>query len=263
MNIKPYENRVILLRGLGRDQKHWKPLVKKLNFLCPQTKIETPDLPGAGKLYQSESPLKLGQYISSMEKQLCQSDLPTLLIGLSLGGMIALEWASRFPNKFSRLVLINSSSRLNPFYQRLNLLNASLHPRTIIGLSLREQETSIYKLTCNSRPVDQQVIARWIGIQREHPVSLKNQIRQIAAGARFKLPFKDQMPPVHVVYSRADRLVSPKCSQALIKYFSATSDIHHWGGHDLPQDDPEWIAEVIKDQISLSRERTQRDSNIE
>lgn len=262
MNIKPYENRVILLRGLGRDQKHWKPLLQELSALSPQTKIETPDLPGAGVLYQAESPLNISQYISSMEKQLCQSDLPTLLVGLSLGGMIALEWSKRFPNKFSRLVLINSSSRLNPFYQRLNLLNASLHPKTVLGLTVREQETSIYKLTCNSRPVDEQVIDRWIGIQREHPVSLKNQIRQIAAGARFKLPPKETMPPVHVVYSRADRLVSPKCSQTLIEYFNATSDIHHWGGHDLSQDDPQWIAQIIKAQLSLIENETQRLSEV-
>lgn len=234
--------RLILLRGLGRDQLHWQPLLTALNSHHKDLKIETPDLPGAGILYQQSSPLKIQDYIPYLEKQISSSAQPSILAGLSLGGMIALKWAEMAPKLFTKVVLINSSSRLNFFFQRLRLAQVLAHPGVLFGTTLHQREKSIYHLTCNSRPAEQKTIENWANIQQQSPVSMSNKLRQILAGLTYKLPNKDHVPPVSIIYSQADRLVSPKCSQKLATHFHAQTYVNSWAGHDLPQDDPQWIA---------------------
>ncbi|TQV87151.1 alpha/beta fold hydrolase [Aliikangiella coralliicola] len=236
--------RFILLRGLGRDQLHWTPLLNAMKKNFPGASIETPDLPGAGILFKENSPLKIQQYIPFLEKQLDANDEPATLIGLSLGGMIALKWAEKSPEKFNQLILINSSSRLNFFYQRLKVFNAIRYPG-VIALNKKTKETATYKLTCNTRPVDEETIERWTKIQQQHPVKAINQLRQLIAALCYSLPPENQLPPVHILYSKADRLVSPQCSRKLVQYYGATSDSHDWGGHDLSEDVPEWVAQKL------------------
>jgi len=204
--------------------------------------IETPDLPGAGVLYREKSPTKIRDYIPLLEKQLVFDSPHTLLIGLSLGGMVALKWAEMRPHLFHQLILINSSSRLNYFFQRIKLHQAFFYPEILLGKTIQTRESAIYRLTCNTRPVNENLIRHWCDIQQKHPVKIANQWRQIIAGANFQLPAKAKLPPVHLLYSTADRLVSEKCSLKLIDFYSATFDKHRWGGHDLPQDDPEWVV---------------------
>lgn len=236
--------RIILLRGLGRDQLHWQPLLEVLKENLPNVTIETPDLPGAGVLYKEKSPLKISDYIPYLEKQTSSENQPTLLVGLSLGGMIALEWASQYPDKFAKVVLINSSSRMSYFFQRLNLLKVIQHPLAILGATITKTESAIYQLTCNSN-IDDSTIERWVNVQLMHPVSLRNQLRQVLAASRFNVPLVTKLPPVHVIYSKKDGLVSPSCSVKLAQYFDAEMDSHPWAGHDLPQDDPVWLSEKL------------------
>ncbi len=238
--------RFILLRGLGRDQLHWKPLLEKIKEAWPDANIETPDLPGAGILHRTTSPLSLEDYIPFLKSQLSDSSEPATLIGLSLGGMIALTWAKLFPSDFNQLVVINTSSRLSPLYSRLKLYKAIYYPGAVIRVGKRIKERAIYQLTCNTRPVDEAIVDEWADIQRMHPVKITNQIRQIWAGLKFTAPPADAIPEVCVIYSKKDGLVSPRCSQDLIKFYKTKYYVHQWAGHDLPQDDPEWLVCQLK-----------------
>ncbi|TQV73168.1 alpha/beta hydrolase [Aliikangiella marina] len=237
--------RIILLRGLGRDQLHWNPLLAQLQSTSAKVLIETPDLPGAGVLYQQKSPVNIDHYIPAIERQLSGFDSPAILVGLSFGGMIALKWAEQCPEKFSRVVLINSSSRLSPFYHRLQLQHVIRFPKALLGTSQRTRENAIFQLTCNTRPVDESIIRQWVQIQEKHPVSFTNKLRQVIAASRLAPPLPSKLPPIHILNSKADRLVHPRCSQKLIDYYDASSSFHETAGHDLPQDAPNWVAEQL------------------
>ncbi|WP_420538500.1 alpha/beta fold hydrolase [Marinobacter subterrani] len=41
--------------------------------------------------------------------------------------------------------------------------------------------------------------------------------------------------------SRADRLVSSRCSSQLARLWGCDLVEHPWAGHDLPPDDPDWV----------------------
>jgi hypothetical protein len=50
---------------------------------------------------------------------------------------------------------------------------------------------------------------------------------------------------VLILASRADALVHCACSSKLAAAWGATLIAHPWAGHDLPHDDPVWLAETI------------------
>nr|WP_256489476.1 alpha/beta hydrolase [Pleionea sp. CnH1-48] len=236
-----------MIRGLGRDQEHWTPLLKLMKKAFPQALIETPDLPGAGILFQGSSPLTVDDYVPLLKEQLSSSREPAIIVGLSLGGMIALQWGAAFREDAKSVVVINTSSRLNFFWQRLKFYKALRYPGVLARFNPAIKERAIYHLTCNQRPVEEEVIKQWINIQTLRPVRTENQIRQIIAAARFKLPAATSLPPVHILYSQADHLVAPSCSRKLKEFLSLESCfVHSWAGHDLPQDDPQWVVECLK-----------------
>ncbi len=238
--------RIILIRGLGRDQLHWKPLLREIGKEFPDALIETPDIPGTGVLHHIASPLRLTEYLPYFENQLSDNDEPAIVVGLSLGGMLALTWAALMPDRFSHVVVINTSSNLTAFYRRLKVYKAWRQPGAIFRISKRAKERAIYHLTCNRRPMPEALLDEWVTIQNKHPVKITNQIRQIWAGLHFSPPPKDLLPALSVVYSRADQLVDPCCSEDLINHYNSNSYIHPWAGHDLPQDDPQWLAHKLK-----------------
>ncbi|NVJ60635.1 MAG: alpha/beta hydrolase [Gammaproteobacteria bacterium] len=239
--------RLILLRGLGRDQLHWQPLLEALHKTLPDWIIETPDIPGAGILYQQSAPLNLDDYIKPLEQQVSQSfDGTTVVLGLSLGGMLALTWAKQRPELFNRVIAVNSSSRLTTFYRRLLVYKVWKYPGALARWSMPIKENAIYHLTCNRRPMPEGLLKRWVDIQNRHPVSVVTQLRQIWAAFKFKPAPADQMPEVSIISSKSDRLVDYRCSVNLASHYKTEVIFHTWAGHDLPQDDPVWLAETLK-----------------
>jgi len=248
MNVKVSEQsqadlRVVLIRGLGRDQLHWGPLKSALDK--QGLIIETPDLPGAGVLCREKAPLDLDEYCRILESQLSESELPTIVVGLSLGGMIALQWSMLRPTLFEHVIAINSSCNLSPVYWRLKVYRAWRTPGILARWNIRLKERSVYQLTCNRQPMNAELLDQWVNIQQQHPVSMITQLRQVIAAWRFSPPDADALPHLTFINSNSDRLVDPRCSLTLARHYSAPLRTHDWAGHDLPQDDPKWVAQEI------------------
>ena len=111
----------------GEDtQRLWQPLADGLARALPGAAIVTPDLPGNGERHAMDSPTRVAEMV-----EFCREDLsargiapPYRLLALSLGGMVAVEWAHRYPQEIARCVLINTSMRpYSPFYRRLRWQN--------------------------------------------------------------------------------------------------------------------------------------------
>jgi pimeloyl-ACP methyl ester carboxylesterase len=77
-------------------------------------------------------------------------------------------------------------------------------------------------------------------------VSRVNVIRQLAAAARYQAPAGAPLMPVLLLAGAGDRLVSPRCSEALARQWSAPLAVHPTAGHDLPLDDGAWVAGQVK-----------------
>jgi pimeloyl-ACP methyl ester carboxylesterase len=256
----------ILLRGLMREQRHWggfpAVLAQALKADGAPLHIVTPDLPGNGQRHALRSPTRVTEMVAFCRSELLARGLapPYNVLALSLGGMAAVEWASQHPQEVARLVLINTSMRpYSPFYQRLRWQNYPTILRQLVTGGVAQQEAMILRLTSQlagagtSADAGAQLVQRWVGYQREYPVSQANALRQLWAAARFRAPATRPPVPLLVLASQGDRLVDHHCSLRLAAAWDAPLRLHPSAGHDLPLDDGAWVAQAVADWLADGR----------
>lgn len=234
----------VLLRGLWREARHWGEFPAQLQQQFPEALISTPDIPGNGLRNHETSPDTIVGMTDALRQQVDLSQ-PIRLVALSMGGMIAIDWISRYPAEIETAVLINTSARpLSPFYHRLRW-TAYLHVLPLIFHSAEQREADILRLTSNRHSHDGKLLQNWQQWQRQNPVSSASARNQLLAAMRFSVTAKPQQPLL-VVSSRADRLVDYRCGQKLAQTWNTDYWEHESAGHDLPLDEPEWLAQRIK-----------------
>lgn len=242
----------ILLRGLMRETRHWGDFPHILSTRLPHAGIITLDLPGNGSLYRQRSPDTIGEMTHACRAQLEARNIrpPYHLLALSLGAMVAVDWAVRHPHDIGRAVLINTSLRpFSPFFERLR-------PRTypaLLRLLLSTPDTvrrerTILALTSNLHPPSS-LLSEWMRYARECPVTRANVMRQLVAALRYDAPQQRPGVALLILSSRQDHLVHPRCSARLARQWQVPLRTHDTAGHDLPLDAPEWAAQHICDWI--------------
>lgn len=244
----------ILLRGLTRETRHWGRLPDALHEAIGNERLLMLDLPGNGKFNALRAPAGVAEMVRFARNAALQSGAhaPYRVLAMSLGGMVATEWAQRFPGEIERLVLINTSMR--PF----SLMHERLRPSAWPGLldvaahwgDARSAEQVIHRLTCNDSHAVARDLDAWSDIRRSAPVGRGNALRQLWAAARFSAGAIAPTCPVLILSSRADRLVNPICSTRLAAAWGVTHREHPWAGHDLPHDDPVWTSEQVRAWLS-------------
>lgn len=239
----------VLLRGLTREARHWGGLPQQLAALPDAGSVMTLDLPGNGVFHAQPAPTCVRDMVDVARRQLRAQGVapPWQLLAMSLGGMVATDWAQQHPLEVSRLVLINTSMRpFSPITERLRpgnwpalaLLAARWH-------NADHAERTIHRLTCNNTSSREEDVAAWVHIRQTAPVSPANAWRQLLAAARFSAGARAPACPTLLLSSSADRLVNPRCSQRLAGAWQAAHQRHLWAGHDLPHDDAGWVCERI------------------
>lgn len=244
----------VLLRGLAREAGHWGRFMQMLRVSVPPgDEVVAIDLPGNGELHRERSPCSVAQMVRAARRQLATLGVqpPYRLLALSLGGMVALEWAALHPRELAGVALVNGSfGGLSPVWQRLRPgswgpLLALLRP----GLDACAREQRVLQLTSN-REIDPAVLEQWTNLAERHPVSRINLLRQLLAAARCRLPAVQPRVPVVLYASRTDRLVCAECSRALARTWWLPISLHPDAGHDLPLDAPEWLVERLLGTVS-------------
>ena len=236
---------VLLIRGLTREQRHWGAFKPLLQAAVPHPVLSY-DFAGTGQLYQQESPGNISALRQSVRTQwlATKPSGKVHLVAISLGGMLAADWALHYPQEVASLVLINSSAKgVSAFYQRLSWRNypaiaaALFYPRS-------ERERLILQLTSHTALKQPGLLADWQRWQQQYPVSTANALRQLWAASRFGATTKPGCATL-LIRSLGDKLVSPACSQALAAHWQAPLLSHPWGGHDLPLDDAPWLVQQL------------------
>lgn len=234
----------LLLRGLARESAHWGDWLEQLRRSRPQDSFHTLDLPGTGLSRHFRSPASVAGARQFAERSTRQLPRPLGLIGLSLGGMVALDWALENPEDCASLVLISSSSGLSAPWRRLQPAQWSPVIRMLGQAESDARERAILALTSN-RPLNISVLEQWQAIQRMRPVRRVDVIRQLYAASRYKpLSGVPQMPTL-VLASQGDRLMDWRCSRDLAESLECPMEVHPDAGHDLPLDDGQWLIAQI------------------
>lgn len=234
----------VLLRGLTRGAGHWGAALPLLaERLAPATVVAV-DLPGAGARWCEPSPTSIAAITEDLRRRVLPLAAPRRILGLSMGGMVALDWASRHPGDLAGVLLVNTSVRgFGAITERLRPCAWTALLKVLCTRDLAAAESAILQWT-SARPADHDgVVSEWIALRRRHPVARAQALRQLVAAARFLTPAQRPAVPVRVLCGARDALVDPRCSRALAAAWSVPLAEHPAAGHDLPLDAPAWLAE--------------------
>lgn len=102
---------VLLLHGVGLQAEAWGAQIKAL---AGAYHVIAPDMPGHGQSRLMEGVETLADYATAIAQVLDQQPVPALVIGHSMGAMIALELAIRMPQKVSGVAALNAVFRRSP-----------------------------------------------------------------------------------------------------------------------------------------------------
>ncbi|GAB1620681.1 alpha/beta hydrolase [Agarivorans albus] len=240
---------IVLVRGLIREKRHWGQFRELLQQAFPERTIVSFNVPGNGHLYRLKSADSICQMRQSLRIQLRLQNVNIDcidIVAISLGGMLAVDWANKFSDEVNSLVLINSSNAaFSPFYRRLNW---RIYPSLLSAIctqSTVSRQRKILALTTNFPQQHQQVLCSWVSWAKQYPVSLENAYLQLKAAAAFKAPNKPNQAML-ILNSHRDKLVDCSCSEQLAKRWQADFKQHPTAGHDLPLDAPLWTVKQIQ-----------------
>jgi pimeloyl-ACP methyl ester carboxylesterase len=235
----------IFLRGLGRNSDHWGPFLDVFKRHFPEDEIELLDLRGNGLLAHSPSYIDIKNNVRDLRarSRFIKEGREINILSISMGAMVAVEWAREYGDDVDELVLINTSERgTSKFWQRLQPLTYP-HLAKILarGKTSAEAELEILKMT--SRLADKQ---KWSQVFKNSPSTTRtNFIKQIIAASRYEFPRHKPKSDVLILNSAKDGLVSAACSKNIADQWHLKTHTHPTAGHDLPLDAPEWICDQI------------------
>jgi len=256
MDMTDYENREvestatwIMLRGLGREAAHWMEFVNRLRQSMPQRRIECIDWPGNGEYAHLRSPCSIAEGVAHLRQVCVERGLtpPYVLVGISMGGMAAIDWLAHFPEEIFHAHVINTSlGGISYWYERTR--PASMLKLLTAAGSVRRRENVVAMVTLSPDVVSNQVVEQWLDIASKRPVSRPNLLRQLWSAARFSVRRPMQIARLTVYVSAADRLVNPECSRDIARLWNVEIVAHPTAGHDLPLDDGAWLlAQLLKE----------------
>src|SRR4051794_17452334 len=97
---------IVLIHGIAGSSTTWRAVMPAL---AEHYTVVAPDLMGHGESAKPRGDYSLGAYASGIRDLLTVLDLDRVtLVGHSLGGGIAMQFAYQFPDRAERLVLVDS-----------------------------------------------------------------------------------------------------------------------------------------------------------
>ncbi|MBT7608500.1 MAG: alpha/beta hydrolase [Bacteriovoracaceae bacterium] len=249
----------ILLRGLSREVRHWGAFPNILKSKNERYRVFPLELPGNGKKFGIDSKSSLIENVEDLRKEFLelrkQNSGNFGVIAISLGGMVALTWADKYPDDFKDLVVLNSSAGdLSSVFKRLQpgamkeifkLICSSTYNDNIY-----DREKTILKMTTTMTPLTDELIKKWADFGQEYPMTRKNVFRQLYSALKFVVPKRLKCNTL-ILSGAKDSLCHPQCSEIIAKLYNSKSAVHPEAGHDLTLDDPNWLASQIAENIHL------------
>lgn len=221
----------------------------------PGARVHFLDLPGIGEAVERRAPWRMAEIAEDLRERFLElresgdvdASAPWAILGISLGGMIAMEWVKSHPTDFERAVIITSSAaNLSPPWKRMLPSVGPNYIRAMFAKDAQETERRSLAITTNDLERRDELVAAYIEIGKTSPMPLKTINRQLTAAIRWRAP--NHLPiPTLFLGTEADHMVHPTCTPALATHFDMPLRMHETAGHEIPHDDPFWLADQVAD----------------
>lgn len=263
-NVQAKETNVWILRGLIRENAHSQMFFDRLKKTYPEINFYGLEVRGNGKYFKQDSPTNIKKMVQQIRSDYLtinkdQNESENFLVAISLGGMIGVAWMDQYPEDFNEALILNSSLKGHcPIYKRMLIKNIPKYVKFLLSRDPKRKEEIIYSMIISEKERHSNLINHWAKIRKERPVSFKNTIRQMFAAATYTPPKKAPKTPITIGVGLGDDFVSPDCSKNIAKNWNLPLVTHPTGGHDITNDQPEWIIELInsyflKKQVNITQ----------
>ena len=226
---------LVILRGLGRSIRHWLGYDEELSKYF---KVITIDNRGLGKSTQAHSPsdtiFDLAQDVHDIIRETGESSAH--ILGVSLGGMIALAMGIKYPEVCKSLIVVNSSvAGLRSLRMTIPGIKVVLGGLTFAKAQIHQNLASILVGSDFTREQKEEFAEELKRIDQDEGANL-TALYQLFAAARFtvKKQLVSMQVPTFVVYGGADRFVSNENSKKIFALLPNAEELEIAGaGHEL------------------------------
>jgi poly(3-hydroxyalkanoate) depolymerase len=235
---------LLLLNGLGASLEMWDGFVRRVGG----REVITLDLPGAGLSPPGRWPMRmasLARLIAGLQEQLGYVSVDVL--GYSLGGLLAQEFAHRSPDRVRRLVLAATTPGMlsvppSPLVTLMMLSPARYYDRRLARLI-------VPRIAAGETARDHDVLANGLEQRLAKPPSLTGYLHQLyAASGWTSHRWLHRLPqPTLVVHGDQDPVVPLVNARYLARTIpQARLHVVAGAGHLMLVDEPARAAPVIE-----------------
>lgn len=143
---------VMMLHGVGLRAEAWNA---QIDALSSRFRVIAPDMPGHGESMEVTASMRLQGYTDALAELL---DDPALVIGHSMGAMIALDMAVRYPQK------LRGVAALNAIYKRTAEATAAVRARaeSLDGYTVADPEGTLRRWFGEDQSPERSACAEWL-----------------------------------------------------------------------------------------------------
>jgi alpha-beta hydrolase superfamily lysophospholipase len=240
----------LFLKGLARGQVHWDRQAEALSAALPEARVFFLDLPGVGEAVARPAPATVAAITADLRTRwvelAAENDGPWAILAISLGGMLAMQWMTDFPGDFQRaVVIVSSAANVSPPWKRLMPATMPGFLRALVSSDIEKRERLVLGTITNDEAHFEPLVAKFIALAPTCPLPAHATLRQLLAASLWRAPASLPIPTLFLG-SDADRMVHPSCTQELAERFAAPHEMHPTAGHEIPLDDPDWVATTIR-----------------
>ena len=256
---------VLLIHGMAGSSGTWDPILEPLGR---SAKVLAPDLPGHGRSAKPRGDYSLGALASGLRDLLeVLGHERATIVGHSLGGGVAMQFAYQFPERCERLVLVSAGGlgkEVSPLLRALSLPGAELVLSLGCAPAIRDAGVSVgrflTKVGLRPAPNAKQIWRSYSSLSDpETRTAFFHTLRSVidVAGQRVsavdRLYLAGQLPTL-IVWGDRDRIIPVEHAHAAHEAMPGSRlEIFPGAGHYPHQDDPERFAEVLSDFVSSTQ----------
>lgn len=240
---------LVLLRGLGRSSRHWPETL--LQLLAEHFSLLLIDNRGVGASDRVAKPFSVPTMADDVARVLDHAQIARAhVFGMSLGGMVAQQFALRHAGRLDRLVLGctmagGAQARRVPLLGMLPTAAAKFQ-----GARAALEAEAQLVLGKDFLQRNPQVVEGWLQLAREEPTSALTLALQSAAALRHDTSKQLEriVAPTLVITAEGDRLMPSENSRVLARRLPCAELFMLPGdAHDFATELPELCADVLGD----------------
>jgi pimeloyl-ACP methyl ester carboxylesterase len=237
---------VLLAHGMWCDAGMFEPLAENL---ARDHRVLVPELRGHGRSEVPASQWRIADLADDLRLILDGLRVPkVLLAGFSMGGMAAVDFALRFPDRLTGLALMGTSAATEEWFRAAEirilagLIELTGKPRFLA----REAARSTF--SAKFRKQQRAVVQRW-----EHTVqamsgpALVHALRAVGSRPSLLDRLDEIRTPTVVLTGSSDRILHPRWSRAMARRMPRARLVAWPGaGHAIPMERPADVAAWIR-----------------